>query len=264
MPPEAKVVARVTRLSTTPVKGFALHHPDRVDLDESGARGNRAFFLVDERDRLLSITRTGAFAGWTASFDPVTDTLAFTSRNGQVLTGPAERGRRLVADFYGDHGVSGHVVAGPWDAPFSEAASHQVRLVRTVDPGAGCDEYPVTLLADESVAALSAQAGAPVDPRRFRMLLGIDGVPAFAEEGWRHRLLRVGGAVLRVGGPVPRCAAITRDPDSGDSDLRALHLIADIRGRQPNEFGDGLNLGAYATVTTPGTVAVGDAVTLDG
>jgi len=43
--------ARVTRLSTTPVKGLALHHPDAIVLLRTGAAGDREFFVIDGSDR---------------------------------------------------------------------------------------------------------------------------------------------------------------------------------------------------------------------
>ena len=60
---------RITRLFTTPVKGFALHSVDAVDLDSNGAVGDRDFFMVDDDHRLVSITRIGTFASWHADFD---------------------------------------------------------------------------------------------------------------------------------------------------------------------------------------------------
>ena len=64
-------------------------------------------------------------------------------------------------------------------------------------------------------------------------------------------------------GPVPRCNATTRNPDTGEKDLKTLRLIAEGRGMQPDEFGEeGLNLGAYADVVEPGVISVGDRVRL--
>ena len=62
-------------------------------------------------------------------------------------------------------------------------------------------------------------------------------------------------------GPVPRCNATTRNPDSGAKDLKTLGLITEGRGMQPDEFGEeALDMGAYADVVQPGVVTVGDLV----
>ncbi len=57
---------RVTRLSTTPVKGLALHHPESVRVDETGAVGDRIFFLADAKPSLVSVAKSGALVGITA------------------------------------------------------------------------------------------------------------------------------------------------------------------------------------------------------
>lgn len=251
---------RVTRLSTTPIKGFALRHPTSIRLDANGAIGDRDFFLIDERHRLVSITKTGVFASWRADFDPEQDLLTLESGAGDRLRASIATAGPVVADFSGSRAVPGHIVAGPWADWLSDLAGRRLLLVRAKEAGEAFDEYPVTLVSDESIDALAPDN--KLDPRRFRMLIGFAGVEPFAEESWRRRHLQVGSAVLRMGGPVPRCNATTRDPDTGMSDLRTLHLIKQVRGRQPNEFGDGLNLGVYAQVVEPGTISVGDQLML--
>lgn len=255
---------RVARLSVTPVKGMALQHPDAVELTDSGAVGDRDLFVVDAQDRLLSLHRTGAFAALVPGWDPGAGRLSITAYGGEEWAGEVERGAAVRADFYGSHAVAGHVVEGPWTAGLSALAGQPVRLVLAAEPGAGSDEHPVTLLGDASIEELARQAGVDaVDPRRFRMLVAVAGAPPHAEDGWGGRELAVGDALLRVGGPVPRCAAVTRHPDRGDRDLPVVRLLKAYRGLAPNEFGSGVNLGVYAEVLRPGTVRVGDPVVLD-
>jgi uncharacterized protein YcbX len=137
----------------------------------------------------------------------------------------------VVAAFYGERKVAGTVAEGPWNAVLSDAAGEPVRLVRASDPGAGHDRYPVTLLGEESVAELARRSGAgPVDARRFRMLIGFSGLSAHVEDSWAGRTVEIGEAVVRVGGPVPRCAATTRDPDHGARDLPTVQMIKSYRG----------------------------------
>jgi uncharacterized protein YcbX len=165
----------------------------------------------------------------------------------------------VVAEFYGSRKVAGTVVEGPWNAVLSEAAGEPVRLVRASDPAAGHDRHPVTLLGEESVAELARRSGAgSVDARRFRMLITFSGLSPHVEDGWQGRTIEVGEAVLRGGGPVPRCAATTRDPDRGTRDLPTVRMIRSYRGVQANESGRGVNFGVYADVVREGIVRVGD------
>ena len=62
--------ARVTRLSTTPVKGLALHHPEAILLLRTGAAGDREFFVIDGRGRLISVWKTGRLVPFRAAHDP--------------------------------------------------------------------------------------------------------------------------------------------------------------------------------------------------
>jgi uncharacterized protein len=251
--------ARVTRLSTTPVKGLALHHPDAILLQRTGAAGDRAFFVIDGRDRLISIWKTGRLVQFRAAYDTQSQWMTLSSAGTVVCDGPARPGTPVIADFYGKRKVAGCVVEGPWNALLSDAAGERMRLVRASEPGAGHDEHPVTLLGEESVAELALQSGAgSVDGRRFRMLISFSGLSAHAEDGWQDQTIQIGEALVRVGGPVPRCAATTRDPDHGSRDLPTVRMIRSYRGVQVNEFGRGVNFGVYADVVTEGVVRVGD------
>lgn len=260
---KAPVPPTVTQLLTTPVKGFALSTPSSVTLDTNGAVGDRDFFVVDAEESLISITRTGAFASWRAQFAANSGVLTLTGPDNRTLEDRVVHGKSTVIDFWESREVTGYVVGGPWSAWLSEIAGRPVRLVRAQEPGGGYDEAAVTVISAESVAELAQASDAPsIDIRRFRMLLNISGVAAYEEEAWIGRRVSVGSAVLQMAGPVPRCNATTRNPDTGERDLKTLKLITELRGMQPNDFGEGLNLGAYATVVEPGVISVGDVLTV--
>ena len=254
-------VPTVTKLFTTPIKGFALNEPTSVTLDTNGAVGDRDFFLVDDKQELISVTRTGAFASWRAEFDPEEGMLTLNSRDGRVLEDKVVEGDAAVFDFWGSRDVRGQFVGDPWPTWLSEIAGQPVSLIRATQPGDAFDETAVTILSEESVAELArATKTDSIDIRRFRMLINIAGGVAYEEEGWFPKRVRIGSAILKMRGPVPRCNATTRNPETGEKDLKTLQLIADSRGMQPNEFGEDLNMGAYAEVIEPGVVSVGDRV----
>ncbi len=179
-------------------------------------------------------------------------------------SGVVEAGDCVDTDMWGLRTLAGDVVADPtWSTFFSDVVGRRVQLVRA--RGSAYDVEPVTLLGAASVAALAASAGVPeIDSRRFRMLIEFDGGDPHVEESWDGELLQVGEATLRVRGPVKRCAATTRDPDSGDVDLQTLRMITASRGRRQSVLGLGACLGVYAEVVEPGRVVVGDEVRLVG
>jgi uncharacterized protein YcbX len=88
------------------------------------------------------------------------------------------------------------------------------------------------------------------------MLFELAGCSPHEEDEWEGRRFRLGGAVIRVGGGVDRCAVTTRDPDTATRDLDTLRVLAGYRGRRES---DGAVLfGVYAYVEQPGRVRVGD------
>ena len=148
------------------------------------------------------------------------------------------------------------VVDGPWTEPLSRLQGASVRIVRPDGPGQ-LQEAPVTLVSRASLERLAREAGRPVDPRRFRMLFDLAGLGEHEDDTWNGRRVRIGAAVVRVGGGVGRCAVTTRDPDSGERDLDTLRLL---RGyREPLDDGE-IPFGVYAEVEGPGRVRVGDEV----
>jgi hypothetical protein len=254
---------RVSRLSVTAIKGFGLQDVQRLHLAEDGVAGDRALFLVDDGDRLLSATRTSAFLPYWSRMasQPGAEILAVGLGQAELISRELNRGPVLRTHFFGDRYVSGHLVKGPWADLLSDIAGRSVRLVRALDPIGGYDVYPFTLVSQKSVQALGREAdGSPIDGRRFRMTVTVEGVPAFTEDTWQGRSLTLGRCVVRSGGPVKRCATVQRHPDGLDGTINALGRINDVRGVGVSEFGRGLNLGVYGEVLRAGEVQVGDPV----
>ncbi|MHB1164040.1 MAG: MOSC domain-containing protein [Candidatus Nanopelagicales bacterium] len=252
---------RVSLLSVTPVKSLAVHHPDHVHLVAGGVAGDRAFFLVGEDGGLVTCTRDGGLLRYRSEFDPSTGVLDVRGPDGVVRAAEVELGRPVATDFFGLRTVDGHEVEG-WGPLLSGIVGRPVRLVR--GSSGGFDVRGVTLLGGRTVEELGARnESGPVDSRRFRMNIEITGGEALDEDTWEGRRLGVGSAVVTVGGPVKRCAATTRNPGTGDVDLKTLQMIGRFRGRQETEqFGAGFYLGVYADVLVPGRVNVGDPVSL--
>lgn len=256
--------ATVTRISVAPVKGLSLHHPEAVDLTRDGVPGDRAFFLVDERNEMVSATRLGPLVSATAWHDPQAATLAIAFADGREVKGTVELEPAEDVRFYG-LGLEAQPVAGEFSAALSELVGKPVRLVQTPAKRPGVDrgaQGAATVISRASLADLAQRLGADaIDGRRFRMTFEIDGVEPYAEERWIGRRVRVGAATIEVGGNVGRCALTTRNPDTGVVDLKTLHALEQHRGDVPTT--EPLPFGVHASVVEPGPVRVGDAVEPD-
>lgn len=254
---------RVSALTSAPIKGLGLSQLDSAEVLSTGMAGDRQFFLADTRGRSFSVTRTGAYAHLRATFTAADRVLSILDGDDVLVADTVRPGGALeptMTDFFGTRMVAGTPVAGPWSAVLSELAEEQVHLMETVEPNAGVDTHPVTLMGSGSLAALAEQAGSVVDARRFRMNIELTGTGAHVEDTWQGRPLSIGAVRLLAGGPVKRCAATTRHPDTGERDLPTLQLLKDYRGVQTSEGGTGVHFGIYAGVLTPGTIRVGDTV----
>lgn len=249
----------LARLNVTPVKGTALQHPSTVELTELGIPTNRRFHLVDQRGALYSGSDLGPLVQVRADLDPDAQTLTCSFPDGRVAQGPADDvGEAHVTDFYG-RPVPGRFVHGAFTEAFSAYVGRPVRLVRADRDGDGPDVHRLSLVSLASVADLGARGGREdLDPRRFRMNLELEGCVPFEEDTWDGRRVRVGEAVVRVRGQVPRCVVTTQSPDTGLKDFDTLKQIAAFR--PPIDGRKAIPFGMYAEVEVPGRAALGDLV----
>ena len=246
----------VALISVTPVKCFALHHPDSIELTEQGVLENRRFLLVDGEGKRLRSSLTSWPMVLRAEYDRDGERLRITFPDGAVVEESALGNGNVLDVDYHDHAVCSHILEGAWDERLSAMAGHRVWIVRPEEHG-HVQEAPVTFISDGSLARLGQEAGRSIDGRRFRMLFTLAGCRPHEEDEWEGRLARIGDAVIRVGGPVERCAMTTRDPDTGERDLDTLGLIKSYRGFSERRT---LDFGVYAEIVQPGLVRVGDTV----
>jgi uncharacterized protein len=253
------VTARVSWITLTPVKALALHQVDEIDVLESGLRGDRRFFLVDETARLVNDKRNGPLQTVRADYDDSSRMLTLRFADGAVVAGTTEPGDEIETSFH-RWPKQARLVPGPWDEALSELAGRPVRLVaaelQAPDRGRG---GAATLLGESSLARMAGVLGvASIDPRRFRMNFGVEGLEPHGEDAWIGRRVRVGEAVVVPQGNVGRCAITTQNPNTGIRDLDTLGAIADYRADV--ETTEPLPFGIHAAVAEPGRVRLGDPV----
>lgn len=251
----------VARFNVTPVKSTGLHHPDQIELGEHGAPGDHLFMFVTPDGARLSGAAKAPFLAIRCEHDERAGRLTLTMPGGTKVEGDASpHGDRLRVVLF-DREIGVH----PLDGPFAEAISNYLgqpaMLVRADDDERTRGSNPVSIVSLASVEELGRRGNAQdlPDPRRFRMLVELDGCEPHQEDTWSGRRLQLGEAIVRIGASVARCAVTTLDPDSGLPDFPTLDVLATYRRREGK-----LMFGVYADVERAGMVRVGDPVTALG
>jgi uncharacterized protein YcbX len=253
----------VSRLSVTPVRGLALHHPDAVELGPQGVVDDRRFSLLSDDGHVFDGTKFGPLVRVRAELsrtDDGAERLTLHLPLGETVSDEMTLGEPIQLEIY-ERVFTARPVIGPWADALSTYAGRRLDLVRAERLAGEQDRNPVSIVSEASVAELARQGndGRPLDARRFRMLIQVAGAERpHQEDEWLGREVRIGQAVVRVTKPDPRCVITTQDPETGERDFPTLHVIRAYRGLRD---GRKIDFGVYADVVVPGRLAVGDAIT---
>ena len=174
-----------------------------------------------------------------SAFDEATETLVISKAGVEIARGDlrTEAGRAAIEEAISRIVTSGlrgrpKVVVSPGHS-FSDVADKCIHLVNR-----------------QSLTALEGLLGAPVDARRFRPNLVLDGLGAWQELDLVGKKLRTGGTTLEIFKRTERCAATNVDPETGVRDLKIPSFLSKTLGHT--------DFGVYARIIDGGRVRVGD------
>lgn len=251
-----------------PVKSLGGIRVDTLELDEFGPAGDRRWMIIDDQNRFVTQRRLPALARVSTAYS-----------DGQVAINipgegefPLQPGtERLEVQVWRDQVTA---LAGAEDAAsaLSRYCDMALRLVympddsfRRVDPErvaesrrvGFADGFPFLVVNDASLGELNTRLESPVDIRRFRPNIVVDGAAPWDEDGWR--CLKIGDRRFDLAKPCSRCVMTTVDPETGvkDSGTQPLKMLASYRKTK-----DGVIFGQNAVHDGPGQVSVGDMVSV--
>lgn len=250
----AGVVAALWR---HPVKGFTPEPLEAIDLPTGGwFPGDRMFAIEDgpsgfdravpehlPKQKFTVLMRTAEVAGVRTRWDETARTLHVAAEGQADLAVAVDDPASSAAFEVWLAAVLGEAVTGPLRLVSAEGLDH-----RFMDHPLG----RISLLNLASVRDFEARVGRPVDPRRFRANVWVEGWPAWIENDGTDRDLTLGGARLLGVKPIVRCAATHVDPDTA---LRDFDLVPALFEQYGHRW-----CGLYATLAEGGTVRLGDRV----
>ncbi len=250
--------ARIASLYRHPVKGFTPERLAGVELVAGRCFPCDRLYAVEDgpsgfdpaapahisKMKFTVLAKIPAVARARTAYDEATGVFAARAEGRPAFAGDlrVEEGRRgleaWLSDLLGDE-VQGplRVVEGPGDHRFMDSRSGYVSIVNLA-----------------SVRDLEVRLGRPVDPLRFRANLYVEGWPAWVENDWTGRTMRVGEARAEVLKPIVRCAATHVDPVTAERDIEVVKALFDNYGH--------MLCGIYLRVDEGGAVREGDIVSL--
>jgi uncharacterized protein YcbX len=258
------VIGQVIGLGRYPVKSMQGERPESVEFDATGVVGDRGWGVVDTSSgKVLSAKTVGDLLGGRSR--TVGGEVVVTLPDGQEFAAGASGLDAALSAWLGREVALREATPGggtPYEMtldPLDEAAGDPVDI--PTPPGRFLDLSPAHVLTTTSLAsAAAAHPDGSWTPDRFRPtavveLLGGTDAGGYPDNEWVGHNLALGEVVLSVFMAMIRCVVITRaqGPNRLDRDLDIFRTV-----RDENQS----NLGVAAGVETPGTVRVGDPVSL--
>ncbi len=262
----------VAELWTYPIKSCAGVRAEQLQLGPLGPAGDRRWVVVcPQTGKFLSLRDTPQLSQ--VQPNPVDRGLLLTHRGNSVS--PLRVDERDVAERAQSLTVWGSTCAGldagdevaQW---LSQAVGRPCRLWRFDDvhgrkivdkvapqtPTTGfADAFPLLVLTVASVAHLNERLTEPIDARRFRANVLIDGAQAHAEDAWQEMV--IGNVRLSLVKPCARCKSIKVDPDTATVSSEPMRTMLGYRKTE-----DGVMFGVNALHHGPGILRQGDRVEL--
>lgn len=256
---------KVVALYRYPVKGFTPESCSRITVLPGGrVAGDRVlnFRFADapvadtdwcRKYHGVVLANTPGLARLQVQFDDAAQQLKIEFEN-QILAHDKldEAGRHRLVDA-----ITGYVLSLDENPLTGQPTRLPLKLVgdgtmpRYQDNQAG----QVTLHSRESLASAGAALGdANLSELRFRHNIVIESVPAWEEQAWTGRKLRVGNVEFATVVPKVRCLATHANPQTGERDLQVMQTLVKVFSQREPTFGIGMLSDAG------GEIRVGDTV----
>ena len=283
------VVGTVGEMWRYPVKSMQGERIEESVVNHRGLVGDRAFALVDEETgRLVSAKRPGpwgalmhhAASAVDAGADPprvqitLADGTSFPACRGSSaplsrslarpvrLVSAAPQGAGLEETWMDEKGES---LYGPVVGRDGDDAVIDIPPALGAPPGTLFDFSAVHLVTSSSLVAVAGALPGGVDVRRFRPNLVVDtgDRPDFPENQWVGSTIRVGRDLVLEGLMLTmRCVMVTLAQAELEQDREVIRAVAGLNRVEVPGLGTYPCVGLYARVASPGTVRVGDEVSI--
>jgi uncharacterized protein YcbX len=227
---------RVVLVTRYPVKSMGGEQLSTAQVGPEGLLADRQYAVYGADGKLASGKHSRRFRRMDPVFDLVAgkrgaDTVVTLSDGAEVVVGQQDSDAILSAHF-----------------------GEPVTLRRETDV-MHQDAAQLSIVGSATLAELGRHEGdgRPLDPRHLRANIVVQTDQPYAEEDWVGHDVTIGEVGLRVSEPIERCRMVGVAQVGLPARPGMLRAISDHHD---------LNAGIYASVVRPGTISLGDVVTV--
>ncbi|AOY87901.1 MOSC domain-containing protein [Marinobacter salinus] len=249
-----------------PVKSLAGIAVEHFELDNFGPSGDRRWMIIDEESRFVTQRQNPELAkvGTKIVDEGVEVDIPGEGRFVLRASGRALRvqvWRDWVQAFIGEadanEALSRYCGSRFQFVYMPESSFRPVDAARVQDRRrvSFADGFPLLIVNRASLDELNERLSSPVEMRRFRPNIVVDGVRPWAEDQWREMI--IGEMRFSLVKPCSRCVMTTVDPDTGikDDSVQPLRTLSGYRRTE-----DGVIFGMNAIHESFGVISIGDPV----
>lgn len=218
---------KITGLFIFPVKSLAGISLQQSGLDSMGLKYDRRWMLVSPDGAFLSQRKLPKMALIQTSLDE-SGQLSLSVKDKPDLIVPTASNSTMSVKIWNDTVLANRIDdnCDRWLSEVLGVACHLVYIKENVvrqcdleyakqgDRTGFADGFPMLLLSEASLDDLNKRLDKPVDMRRFRPNIIVQGCEPFAEDTWEKFMLA--DISMRGVKPCSRCPIPTVDPDTGE------------------------------------------------
>jgi uncharacterized protein YcbX len=270
----AQTSARISSLSQYPIKSCGGMALERAEIDESGLRGDRLLFLIDENGDALGQDDLPRMALIKPSIIGADLVVAAPDRDSLELV-VVDQGESRQTKHWEDEApaIDQGDAAARW---FSEYLHTRCRLMASTElPKRPVPEKyrhifpaeqsrftavaPNMLTSEATFADVNSPVKKPIRMNRFRQNLVVEGSAPFHEEWWAR--LRIGDLEFVKVASSERCGITQLNQETAERGIEPIRTLAKYR-KQPGGVEGGIVFGVYFRPIGPGVLNLGDEVTV--
>jgi len=270
----ARAGMTVASLTQYPIKACGGMPLERAEIDESGLRGDRLLFLIDEHGEALGQEELPRMALIQPRLVGTSLTVTAPDRTPLELS-VSERGESRQTKHWHDAApaVDQGDEAARWFGDFlgrpcrlmasgalhERVAPEKYRHILPAAQSRFTAVAPILLTSEASLADLNGRIAKPIRMNRFRQNLVVRGSAPFHEEWWSR--LRIGDLELVKVASSERCSVTQVNQETAERGVEPIRTLAKYH-RQPGGVGGGVVFGVYFRPLRPGVLHLGDEVSV--